>query len=93
MPTYDYYCKNCEYQEERFFQSISKAEESQFCPKCQKEMIKMIGTGEHTIFRGDGFYENDYKRNKDAMKELERVYNEDCENIVVDPKTGKEKSY
>jgi len=62
MPTYDYKCQNCDYRFESF-QSI-KADPLLKCPQCGKpELKRIIGTGAGMIFKGNGFYITDYKRN------------------------------
>ena len=33
------------------------------CPKCKKnKLVRLIGSGTGIIFKGNGFYETDYKR-------------------------------
>ena len=59
MPTYEYECKSCKYKFEKF-QSMSDAP-IKVCPKCGKELRKLIGSGSGVIFKGTGFYETDYK--------------------------------
>ncbi len=60
MPTYEYVCKNCEYEFEQF-QSMSAPHLTK-CPKCGQETLqRKIGTGAGIIFVGGGFYCNDYK--------------------------------
>ena len=61
MPTYDYKCKECDYQFE-MFQTMT-AEPIKNCPKCNGSVKRLIGTGLGPIFKGSGFYETDYKRN------------------------------
>ncbi len=68
MPTYEYECKSCKYNFEKF-QSI-RDEPVKICPKCGKEVRKLIGRGSGVIFKGSGFYETDYKR--PAKKETEK---------------------
>ena len=52
MPTYDYVCTSCGHQ----FDDHLKT-----CPKCQKDALKRkIGRGAAVIFKGAGFYCNDY---------------------------------
>ena len=60
MPTYEYECKQCG---ERFeqFQSITD-EPVKTCPKCGGSVQRLIGAGAAVIFKGPGFYANDYKR-------------------------------
>jgi putative FmdB family regulatory protein len=59
MPTYEYKCKQCGYQFE-LFQSMT-AEPVKVCPKCNGEVIRLIGPGAGPIFKGNGFYQTDYK--------------------------------
>jgi len=57
MPTYEYECKSCGH---RFdcFQSI-KDEPLKICPKCSKELRRLIYGGSGIIFKGNGFYITD----------------------------------
>ena len=65
MPTYEYECEACGHQFEAY-QSITAAKLKQ-CPQCQKESLqRLIGTGSGMIFKGNGFYETDYKRKSGA---------------------------
>ncbi len=59
MPTYEYECRKCGFQFERF-QSIT-AEPVKTCPKCRGRVHRMLTTGSGIIFKGSGFYETDYK--------------------------------
>lgn len=59
MPTYDYKCKSCGYEFE-LFQPMS-AEPVKVCPECKGEVKRLIGTGAGPIFKGNGFYQTDYK--------------------------------
>ncbi len=67
MPTYEYLCKNCGHEFEEF-QSMS-AEPLKVCPKCNKEIIRKIGTGGGLVFKGSGFYITDYKNKKTSIKD------------------------
>ena len=60
MPTYEYLCDACGHEFEEF-QSIT-AKALRKCPKCSKLKLKrLIGTGAGIIFKGNGFYETDYR--------------------------------
>ena len=60
MPTYDYLCDNCNHEFEKF-QMIS-ANPLRKCPSCGKmQLQRLIGTGAGIIFKGNGFYETDYR--------------------------------
>jgi len=69
MPTYQYLCKNCGFEFEKF-QSIT-ARPLRKCPKCGKAHVKrLIGTGAGVIFKGSGFYQTDYR--SEGYKEAEK---------------------
>lgn len=59
MPTYEYRCKKCGYQFEKF-QQIT-AEPLKKCPECGGAVERLISGGAGIIFKGSGFYETDYK--------------------------------
>lgn len=61
MPTYDYKCSSCNYTFE-FFQSM-KDDPLTTCPKCGGALKRLIGPGAGPIFKGNGFYQTDYKNN------------------------------
>ena len=63
MPTYEYECKACGKHLE-IFQSMKDAPLVK-CPECGKLKLKrLLGTGAGIIFKGSGFYCNDYKNKK-----------------------------
>ena len=67
MPTYDYVCKKCHHQFEKF-QSIT-AEPVKVCPVCGEEaVIRKITGGAGLSFKGSGFYITDYKGNGNGKK-------------------------
>ena len=60
MPTYEYVCSECEHKFEKF-QSI-KAPSVRKCPECGKLKVRrLIGMGGGVIFKGNGFYQTDYR--------------------------------
>lgn len=59
MPTYEYECKKCGYAFEAF-QSIT-AKPLRQCPKCRGKVRRLIGRGAGIIFKGNGFYQTDYR--------------------------------
>lgn len=60
MPTYDYECKKCHHKLERF--QLIKEKNIRKCPECGKlSLVRLIGSGSAIIFKGSGFYCNDYK--------------------------------
>jgi len=61
MPTYEYFCTNCDCEFEEF-QSIA-SEPIQICPKCKEKTVqRKISGGTGLIFKGSGFYITDYKK-------------------------------
>jgi len=63
MPTYEYECRQCGHRLEAFQYFSEKPLRK--CPACGKSSLKrLIGTGAAVIFKGSGFYETDYKRNR-----------------------------
>lgn len=63
MPTYDYRCENGHRFEE--FQSIL-AEPIRVCPVCGANAERLISGGTGLIFKGSGFYINDYAKKDNA---------------------------
>jgi putative FmdB family regulatory protein len=59
MPTYEYECKSCGYLFE-FFQTM-REDPLTICPKCGKEVRRLINGGSGIIFKGSGFYVTDKK--------------------------------
>jgi putative FmdB family regulatory protein len=60
MPTYEYICRACGHEFERF-QSIT-SDPVRVCPECRLAKVdRKIGTGAGVLFKGSGFYETDYR--------------------------------
>jgi putative FmdB family regulatory protein len=57
MPTYEYECKSCGYIFD-VFQNMSDAPLKN-CPKCGKDVRRLINGGMGVIFKGSGFYVTD----------------------------------
>lgn len=60
MPNYDYECMHCGYKFE-VFQTMN-AQRLTKCPKCDKKVKRLIGSGAGIIFKGKGFYATDYAK-------------------------------
>jgi putative FmdB family regulatory protein len=60
MPTYEYECTACGHKFEAFQQMSDKALSK--CPKCSKKLKRLFSGGGGFIFKGSGFYANDYKK-------------------------------
>jgi putative FmdB family regulatory protein len=78
MPTYDYQCEKCGVFE--YKQSI-KDEAFEKCPNCGGRGIKrLVSRGSGIIFKGSGFYETDYKRKENNIKEGSKESCSACEH-------------
>jgi putative FmdB family regulatory protein len=63
MPTYIYECSSCSHSFEHFQSMTSRIKRK--CPECgKKKLVRLIGKGSAVIFRGEGFYCNDYSKDK-----------------------------
>ena len=60
MPTYGYQCLDCSHSFE-LFQAITAIPQED-CPKCEGKVRRLIGRGAGVVFKGSGFYVNDYKK-------------------------------
>ena len=67
MPTYNYYCSDCE-SHFSYFQKMSESPLSK-CKKCGGEVKRIITGGTGLIFKGSGFYLTDYKNSQNSIKE------------------------
>jgi len=66
MPTYEYKCKRCGYEFERF-QKIT-ADPLTTCPECGGSVERLITEGGGFILKGRGFYATDYGQGKGATR-------------------------
>ena len=91
MPTYEYECLECGNSFELFQQMTEKRLKK--CAKCGGKVKRLIGGGGGIIFKGSGFYANDYK--KSSPQEKSKMKSEDKKEgkrESEDKKEGKEKS-
>ena len=71
MPTYEYECSDCGHTFERFQRMSDKPQRK--CPSCGTLKAKrLLGTGAAVIFKGSGFYVNDYGRSKGYHQEKKK---------------------
>jgi len=62
MPTYNYYCSDCD-SHFSYFQKMSESPRSS-CENCGGKVKRLITGGTGLIFKGSGFYLTDYKDRK-----------------------------
>ena len=72
MPTYEYECLKCYKHFERF-KKISEISDItiELCPECNSSSRRLISGGTGIIFKGSGFYCNDYSKSGKVKKEEE----------------------
>ena len=89
MPTYEYECKKCSHSFETF-QSMSD-EPLKHCPKCGKEVRRLIFGGAGIIFKGSGFYVTDKSKEKSGTgsKPAKTPSGEAAQNISEGDKVPK----
>ncbi len=66
MPTYDYECAKCG----KVFEIFQKMSDKPVmaCPSCKGKAHRLIGAGSGIIFKGSGFYQNDYKKKREGKR-------------------------
>lgn len=67
MPTYEYACKECGHEFERFHSINANPDLS--CPACGGQVERKISGGTGLLFKGSGFYITDYKNGKEKPAE------------------------
>jgi len=66
MPTYEYRCRECGKQFERF-QRITEPPIDK-CPYCEGEVERLISSGAGFLFKGSGFYITDHRSSEYKKK-------------------------
>lgn len=89
MPTYEYKCLSCSHKFE-VFQSMT-APPLDVCPECGGKVKRLIGTGAGPIFKGNGFYQTDYKNSSkpnpnDSKKSEKKSSGESSNTNATDKK-------
>jgi len=86
MPTYEYECKVCGHAFE-VFQAMSD-QPLKDCPKCGKEVRRLIFGGTGVIFKGSGFYVTDKGKGGKADKPATSKKTESGSPVDSGSKTG-----
>ncbi len=89
MPTYEYVCRACRHEFERFQPITSSPVRT--CPKCgRKRVERKIGIGSAVLFKGGGFYETDYRSESyRKTEESEKKESEKKPAEIAKPADGK----
>ena len=66
MPTYNYYCSDCD-SHFSYFQKMNE-DAKIICEKCEGSIKRVITGGTGLIFKGSGFYLTDYAKQKKSNK-------------------------
>jgi putative FmdB family regulatory protein len=68
MPTYEYHCDNCGFEED-VFQRITE-DALTTCPNCKKETFHRVVTGgAGVLYKGEGWYVTDYSKRSSGGKD------------------------
>ena len=78
MPTYNYYCSDCD-THFSYFQKMSESPISS-CENCGGKVKRLITGGTGLIFKGSGFYLTDYKNGKKSTDNNSQSTHEKNEN-------------
>ena len=68
MPTYNYYCSDCD-SHFSYFQQMNDSSHS-ICEECGGKIKRIITGGTGLIFKGSGFYLTDYKDGKKTERDI-----------------------
>ncbi len=66
MPTYEFECSGCGLRFEKFLAITDDSPHE--CPVCKNTAKRLISTGAGLIFKGSGFYVNDYRKPEKASQ-------------------------
>ena len=78
MPTYNYYCSDCD-THSSYFQKMSESPISS-CENCGGEVKRLITGGTGLIFKGSGFYLTDYKNSQKSTDDNSKSNQKKNEN-------------
>ena len=78
MPTYNYYCSDCD-THFSYFQKMSESPISS-CENCGGQVKRLITGGTGLIFKGSGFYLTDYKNSKKSSDDNSKLHHKKNEN-------------
>jgi len=79
MPTYAYKCKRCgrEFKQYQHITDEALAE----CSVCGGELVRLLSGGGAVIYKGAGFYVNDYKKAVSPEKTAKTAENNKADTI------------
>ena len=87
MPTYNYYCSDCD-SHFSYFQQMSESSLST-CEECGGKIERVITGGTGLIFKGSGFYLTDYKDGNKTDKDIVKKNEGNMEKSKTDKKETK----
>ncbi len=92
MPTYSYYCKKCE-SEQEVFHGMNEDPKVK-CPVCKAKCKRLIGSGGYLKFIGDGWAKDGYTNSPTPLQGKEENAGT-CFRIpeYADKKTGRKLGY
>src|SRR5712675_3435447 len=88
MPFYEYECSNCKFYSE-VMQKITDAPLTK-CPSCGKKALKKLVSAPVFRLKGGGWYETDFKGDKDSQRNLADRPDADAPKDTEADSTGKD---
>lgn len=90
MPIYEYKCGKCG----KVFEVLQKTNKrTEKCIHCRGTAKKLVSSRVGLVFKGSGFYINDYKKKKEDTKPKQASESKETKEIKADkPEKAKEKS-
>lgn len=95
MPTYHYACPKCGNDFEVFEKRMSDRPKTRKCPSCGGRAKRQISGGAGFLFKGEGFYQTDYRSQEyksKAKSEKESTKESSSSDSKKEKKSGESKS-
>ncbi len=67
MPIYEYRCKSCEHEFEKFLRAGQ--DDPATCPECAREAVTRLISNTNFKLKGSGWYETDYAQDDESAGE------------------------
>jgi putative FmdB family regulatory protein len=86
MPIYEYECRDCGH----YFDVLQKISDDplKFCPDCGKPELKKLLSAPRFRLKGSGWYETDFKGEKDRKRNLAEAESKSAEKAEGGEKKG-----
>jgi putative FmdB family regulatory protein len=90
LPTYEYECQKCGGIFDHFQSMSDEPLKKCILDGCKGKVKRLISAGAGLIFKGNGFYETDYKKKSGAPESCPASESKSCPNKSSCPAASKE---